>query len=196
MRGPSLRGCALASKSNPNQAKPIRGTGFAFVTDALCSRRSMTRLEGKKTNLSAILVGAVIFILVAAGLYLAFRPVREPADASNAVQTIVADDTGAAQNQTDTSNGASSNSLTDNSATDNSANAQSATEILTPLPTASAAPTATSAPVAPMAPVATPLAKPGAAAQPSGAPNPTVPKPLDLSNAPPPPLPPPPASGG
>ena len=88
---------------------------------------SMTRLDGKKPNAGAIIVAAVIFALMAGGLFFAFRPVPEPTDAG--LGNSAAPATGG-----DTANAAS------NATSDNGDN--SLTTILTPLPEATAKPSA------------------------------------------------------
>lgn len=96
----------------------------------------MTRLEGKKPNAGAIIIGAIIFALIAAGLFFAFRSVPEPTDAglSNAADS------------TNKAGGASSDANSASNATgDESSN--SLTTILTPLPMATPA-----TPISPTAP--------------------------------------------
>lgn len=86
----------------------------------------MARLEGKKPNVGAIIISAVIFALVAGGLFFAFAPIPEPTDASLTNSAAPVDD--------------SSNSTASDSA--NATNSEnSLTTILTPIPTATEAPT-------------------------------------------------------
>ena len=89
----------------------------------------MARLEGKKPNAGAIIIGAIIFSLAAAGLFFAFRPVPEPTDAG-------------------LSNSAPAESSSENTTDANAAGGDSSNSlstILTPLPlaTPTVAPTAT-----------------------------------------------------
>ena len=78
----------------------------------------MARLEGKKSNVGAIITSAIIFALVAGGLFFAFYPVPEPTNAG--ITNSVAPD--AEQKSVVSSNsGNSENGLA---------------TILTPLPTA------------------------------------------------------------
>lgn len=99
----------------------VPGIRFAFARRlrAAVRRFIMARLEGKKPNAGAIIIGAIIFALIAAGLFFAFRPVPEPTDAglSNSTES------------TPTEASSASNAITDES--DNSL-----TTILTPLPLA------------------------------------------------------------
>ena len=94
----------------------------------------MARLEGKNPNVGAIVIGAVIFALVAGGLFFAFRPVPEPTNAG--ITNSVAPDI--EQNSADSSDAA------------NTANSEnSLTTILTPIPTATEEPDAATNSVAP-----------------------------------------------
>ena len=94
----------------------------------------MARLEGNKPNFGAILIGAVIFALVAGGLFFAFRSAPD----DNAQNSVV----GNAAVSTAT-NATSDVTLTD--APDAPGNAL--TTILTPIPTATPAPQITSTPL-------------------------------------------------
>ena len=82
----------------------------------------MARLDGQKPNVGAIILSAVIFALVAGGLFFAFRPVPEPTDAglSNSAKVEPT------QSETNATGEGSGNSLA---------------TILTPLPTATPIPT-------------------------------------------------------
>lgn len=104
---------------------------LAFDRASLIAPRSlMARLEGKKPDAGAIIIGAVIFTLIAAGLFFAFRPVPEPTDAG-------------LSNSTSATNEASDSTSSDMKAMDatNRESTNSLTTILTPLPMATPAPT-------------------------------------------------------
>ena len=102
----------------------LSGTAFALVNFA------MARLEGKQPNVGAIIIGAIIFALIAAGLFLAFRPVPEPTDA------------GTNNSAPPTESASSDANSTANATSESGDNSQnSLTTILTPLPTATQAPT-------------------------------------------------------
>ena len=100
----------------------------------------MTRLEGQKPNTGAIIIGAVIFALIAAGLFFAFRPVPEPTDAGLSNSADSANSAADANAAADSANSAADANAADANATDANAtsdeSANSLTTILTPLPLA------------------------------------------------------------
>ncbi len=85
----------------------------------------MARLEGKNPNVGAIITSAIIFALVAGGLFFAFVPVPEPTDAG--ITNSVAPDV--EQNSAESSGSANATNSENTLVT-----------ILTPLPTATEAP--------------------------------------------------------
>ena len=102
-------------------------------------RSFMARLEGKKPNAGAIIIGAIIFSLVAAGLFFAFRPVPEPTDAGLSNST-------SATNEDNGGSSSDANATSDNATDGESSN--SLTTILTPLPLATPTVAPQSAPTA------------------------------------------------
>lgn len=99
---------------------------FVFRRALIWALSFMTRLEGQKPNAGAIIIGAIIFSLIAAGLFFAFRPVPEPTDAglSNSADTAETAENSVADADATTRNDESANSLA---------------TILTPLPLATPA---------------------------------------------------------
>ncbi len=109
----------------------------------------MSRLEGKQPNASAIIIGAVIFSLVAAGLFFAFRPVPEPTDAGLSNSAPPSE-----------SSAPSPASEAEAEATSAAGSENSLTTILTPLPEAT--PTQAPAPTELTTPESAPTIQPAA----------------------------------
>ena len=97
----------------------------------------MARLEGNKPNTGAILIGAIIFSLVAAGLFFAFKNPAQPDE--NAPQNAVS--TSAPESAPDAADNTSADATSDPNASGDSSNSLST--ILTPIPTATVAPPST-----------------------------------------------------
>ena len=95
----------------------------------------MARLEGKKPNAGAIIIGAIIFSLVAAGLFFAFKTPSQPDESApkNAASASTPD-------AADNSAPADANANSDSNSGGDAGNDLST--ILTPIPTATVAPMA------------------------------------------------------